>query len=79
MNTLETVLLTIVVPVLLIAVAVRRYIQKQRTVERVARDLRKRRRYKLADLLDQCNSAKPPPRVEGWDEMKSVGKENIDD
>ena len=36
-------------------------------------------KYKLAELLAECDPSAPLPRVDGWDEMVPVGKEIIDD
>jgi antitoxin ChpS len=32
-------------------------------------------RYKLADLLAQCDPNAPMPRIEEWDDMRPVGNE----
>lgn len=37
-----------------------------------------RRKYKLVELLAECDPSAPLPRVDGWDEMKPVGKEILD-
>lgn len=37
--------------------------------------LSRKPRYSLDELLAQCDPTVPLPRVEGWDEMKPVGKE----
>jgi antitoxin ChpS len=34
-----------------------------------------RPRYKLADLLAQCDPDAPPPRLDEWDHMKPAGQE----
>ncbi|MCL2523302.1 MAG: AbrB/MazE/SpoVT family DNA-binding domain-containing protein [Betaproteobacteria bacterium] len=34
-----------------------------------------RPRYKLADLLAQCDQNAPPPNLEWWDNAKPVGEE----
>ena len=38
-----------------------------------------RKKYKLAELLAECDPSAPPLRVDGWDEMVPVGKEILDD
>lgn len=42
---------------------------------KTAKDARHKTRYKLADLLNECQTDAEPPRVEGWDEMTPMGKE----
>jgi antitoxin ChpS len=34
-----------------------------------------KRKYKLADLLAECDANAPPPKMTEWDEMPAVGKE----
>ena len=38
----------------------------------------KKPKYKLEDLLAQCDPAKPFPKVDGWEDMVPVGREIID-
>ena len=40
---------------------------------------KRRKKYKLAELLAECDPSAPPPRLDGWDEMVPVGKEILDD